>query len=84
MEVDGALWEALRQWRSDRAAEQKQPAFCVFTDATLAAIAVKRPANLSQLLTVPGVGSTKLERFGPGLLEVLKAHSPAAGSRTPS
>ena len=72
-QVDPKLWEALRQWRSERAAEQKQPAFCVFTDATLEAIASKRPANLQQLRALPGVGATKLERFGPGVLEVLKA-----------
>jgi DNA helicase-2/ATP-dependent DNA helicase PcrA len=70
-EVDTVLWEALRQWRSERAAEQKQPAYCVFTDATLAAIASKRPATLQQLLAVPGVGAAKLERFGPGVLDVL-------------
>jgi DNA helicase II / ATP-dependent DNA helicase PcrA len=70
-EVDTVLWEALRQWRSERAAEQKQPAFCVFTDATLAAIASKRPATLQQLRAVPGVGAAKLERFGRGVLDVL-------------
>ena len=48
-QVDPQLWEALRQWRSEQAAEQKQPAFCVFTDATLEAIASKRPATLQQL-----------------------------------
>jgi DNA helicase II / ATP-dependent DNA helicase PcrA len=74
-QVDPRLWEALRQWRSERAAEQKQPAFCVFTDATLEAIASKRPATLQQLRALPGVGATKLERFGPGVLEVLKAVS---------
>ena len=47
--VDPQLWEALRQWRSQQAAEQKQPAYCVFTDATLEAIASKRPATLQQL-----------------------------------
>ena len=79
-QVDPQLWEALRQWRSERAAEQKQPAFCVFTDATLEAIASKRPANLQQLRALPGVGATKLERFGPGVLEVLKSVTSAAGS----
>jgi DNA helicase-2/ATP-dependent DNA helicase PcrA len=69
--VDAQLWEALRQWRSQQAAEQKQPAFCVFTDATLEAIATKRPATLQQLRAVPGVGATKLERFGPAVLDVL-------------
>ncbi|HEX4015659.1 MAG TPA: ATP-dependent DNA helicase UvrD2 [Frankiaceae bacterium] len=84
--VDPQLWEALRQWRSERAAEQKQPAFCVFTDATLEAIASNRPANLQQLRKLPGVGATKLERFGPGVLEVLESLSSGAGSagKTPA
>jgi DNA helicase-2/ATP-dependent DNA helicase PcrA len=69
--VDPELWEALRQWRSQQAAEQKQPAYCVFTDATLEAIASKRPSTLQQLLLVPGVGATKLERFGSAVLDVL-------------
>ncbi len=79
-QVDARLWEALRQWRSERAAEQKQPAFCVFTDATLAAIASKRPATLQQLRALPGVGATKLERFGPGVLDILKTVPSDAGS----
>ncbi len=76
-EVDLALWEALRSWRSERAAEQKQPAFCVFTDATLAVIASKRPATLSQLRQVPGVGAAKLERFGDSVLAMLNDVPPA-------
>lgn len=72
-EVDLVLWEALKSWRTDRATEQKQPAFCVFTDATLVAIATTRPANLLELRKLPGVGATKLEKFGPSVLEILQA-----------
>jgi DNA helicase-2/ATP-dependent DNA helicase PcrA len=78
-EVDLALWEKLRQWRAERAAAQKQPAFCVFTDDTLAAIATRRPATLAQLRMVPGVGSTKLERFGPDVLELLQGADAVPG-----
>jgi DNA helicase-2/ATP-dependent DNA helicase PcrA len=72
-EVDPKLWEALKSWRTDRATEQKQPAFCVFTDATLVAIATARPADLLELRKLPGVGATKLEKFGPSVLEILRA-----------
>ena len=72
-EVDLKLWEALKSWRTDRATEQKQPAFCVFTDATLVAIATARPADLLELRKLPGVGATKLEKFGPSVLEILRA-----------
>jgi DNA helicase II / ATP-dependent DNA helicase PcrA len=74
-EVDLVLWEALRKWRSEQAAEQKQPAFVVFTDATLAAIATKRPTTLTQLRALPGVGSSKLERFGDAVLDVLSTYA---------
>ncbi len=71
-EVDPKVWEALRKWRSERAAEQKQPAFVVFTDATLAAIGSRRPTSLAQLRTIPGIGSSKLDKFGDEVLEVLR------------
>jgi DNA helicase-2/ATP-dependent DNA helicase PcrA len=77
-EVDLVLWEALKSWRTERATEQKQPAFCVFTDATLVAIATTRPANLLELRKLPGVGATKLEKFGASVLEILRAADGAA------
>jgi DNA helicase-2/ATP-dependent DNA helicase PcrA len=80
-QVEPKLWEALRTWRAQRAAEQKQPAFCVFTDATLEAIATKRPATLQQLRALPGVGASKLEKFGPDVLEVLAASGEAGSSK---
>jgi DNA helicase-2/ATP-dependent DNA helicase PcrA len=82
-DVDPALWEALRTWRADRSAEQKQPAFVVFTDATLAAIASRKPTTLQQLRSIPGVGSAKLERFGDDVLEVLAARRRASGAAGP-
>jgi ATP-dependent DNA helicase RecQ len=45
----------------------------VFHDATLREIATRRPASLDELGSVGGVGVTKLERYGPGLLEALQA-----------
>ena len=49
------------------------PAYVVFHDATLREIATRRPASLDELGGVTGVGATKLERYGPGLLEALGA-----------
>ncbi|MEP6464408.1 MAG: ATP-dependent DNA helicase UvrD2 [Frankiaceae bacterium] len=69
--VDGALFERLREWRREQAREQKQPAFCVFTDATLTAIAQSKPATLAELAAIGGVGSRKLEAYGPAVLQVL-------------
>ena len=44
------------------------PAYVVFHDATLREVAARRPASLDDLAGVSGVGATKLERYGPGLL----------------
>jgi DNA helicase-2/ATP-dependent DNA helicase PcrA len=70
-DLDEALFERLREWRSERANEQSLPAYCVFTDATLTAIAEARPADRAALAGIPGVGSTKLERYADEVLALL-------------
>ncbi|GAA1913430.1 ATP-dependent DNA helicase UvrD2 [Arthrobacter gandavensis] len=72
---DEATFEALREWRREAAAEAGVPAFVVFTDATLVAIAEDKPPTLNRLATLPGVGPSKLERYGEAVLQVL-AQSP--------
>ena len=71
----GALghFEKLRTWRATTAKEQGVPAYVVFHDATLREIATNLPRSLEELGTVTGVGVTKKERYGPGLLEALHA-----------
>ncbi len=49
------------------------PAYIVFSDATLKAIAEMRPASEADLLSVPGVGPAKLERYGAAFLEAIAA-----------
>lgn len=66
-----ATFEALREWRREAASEAGIPAFVVFTDATLVAIAEDRPPSLNRLATLPGVGPSKLERYGEAVLKVL-------------
>jgi DNA helicase-2/ATP-dependent DNA helicase PcrA len=68
---DEELFERLRAWRSSVAAEAKVPAYVVFTDATLVAIAETLPPDLGRLARIPGVGPAKLERYGPQVLELL-------------
>ncbi|GAA2725298.1 ATP-dependent DNA helicase RecQ [Cellulomonas aerilata] len=75
-ELDAAttdVFERLRAWRAATAKEQGVPAYVVFHDATLREIATRRPSSLEALGSVAGVGVTKLERYGPGLLEALAA-----------
>ena len=49
------------------------PAYCVFHDRTLAALARQRPATLDELAQVPGVGPSKLAKYGAAFLEALRA-----------
>jgi DNA helicase-2/ATP-dependent DNA helicase PcrA len=72
--VDDELFERLREWRLDRAQQQKVPAFVIFTDATLTAIAETKPADEEALGTIPGVGRTKLERYGADVLDLCRQH----------
>jgi DNA helicase-2/ATP-dependent DNA helicase PcrA len=67
-DVDEALYEQLRSWRLERSRELKQPAFCVFTDATLTRIAELRPSTRAALASIGGVGPAKLESFGDDVL----------------
>ncbi|MFI7588322.1 ATP-dependent DNA helicase UvrD2 [Spongisporangium articulatum] len=68
---DEALFERLRTWRLATASEASVPAYVVFTDATLVAIAETLPSDSMALARVPGVGPTKLERYGEQVLAVL-------------
>ena len=77
--VDEALFDALRGLRKRLADEQNVPAYVVFSDATLAEMAARRPGTSAELLEVNGVGQTKLERYGDAFLAVI-AEQASAGS----
>ena len=64
--------DRLRLWRREAALAAGVPAYVVFHDRTLEAIAAARPASLADLLRVPGVGDAKLRRYGEEVLEVLR------------
>jgi ATP-dependent DNA helicase RecQ len=65
--------DRLRHWRLETARAAGIPAYVVFHDATLAAIASARPGSLAELLRVSGVGEAKLRKYGDEVLEVLRA-----------
>ncbi len=71
---DEVLWESLRAWRKATADAAGVPAFVVFTDATLQAIAELQPRSQAELGTVSGVGPAKLDRYGADVLAVVAAH----------
>jgi DNA helicase-2/ATP-dependent DNA helicase PcrA len=70
---DEALYDRLKAWRLARAGDDKVPAYVVFTDKTLEAIAEARPATSQQLLKIGGIGAKKVEQYGPDVLELVAA-----------
>ncbi|MEN2736296.1 DNA helicase RecQ [Microbacterium sp. X-17] len=69
--ADAGLFEALRAWRASEAKTQGVPAYIVFGDATLRAVASARPATLADLDGISGIGAKKKETYGEALLEVV-------------
>ncbi|MCL6673614.1 MULTISPECIES: ATP-dependent DNA helicase UvrD2 [Streptomyces] len=67
-DMDEGLYERLREWRAEQARRSGQPAFCVFTDKTLVAIAEAVPDDEYELARIPGVGQRKLNRYGADVL----------------
>jgi DNA helicase-2/ATP-dependent DNA helicase PcrA len=66
-------FRSLRAWRLERAKADEVPAYLVFHNATLEAIAEHGPRTLAELAAIPGVGPTKLERYGQEVLAALAA-----------
>ncbi|MFJ2018248.1 ATP-dependent DNA helicase UvrD2 [Streptomyces nodosus] len=69
-DMDEGLYERLRAWRTVQAHRSGQPAFCVFTDRTLIAIAEAVPEDAGELTRIPGVGVRKLNRYGADVLAI--------------
>jgi DNA helicase-2/ATP-dependent DNA helicase PcrA len=74
--ADPVLASALRDWRRDRAKADAVPAYVVFSDATLEAIAAAAPTSLVQLGRLKGIGPAKLERYGGDILAVVAESVP--------
>jgi len=71
--ADRPVFESLREWRAGVAKEQGMPAYIVFGDATLRALAEQRPATLGDLDGITGIGAKKREAYGAAVLEVIAA-----------
>ena len=68
---DEELFESLKAWRKERAAAESVPAYVVFSDATLEALAEVRPNDRQALLRINGIGRAKLEKYADDVLEIL-------------
>ncbi len=72
-EADRGLFEALRSWRAETAREQGVPAYIVFGDATLRALAEHRPTSVAELEGISGIGAKKREAYGEAVVAVIAA-----------
>ena len=73
VDVDDELLAQLKDWRLRTAKDLSVPAYVVFTDNTLIAIAESLPTDDAALVAIPGIGARKLEQFGPDVLELVRA-----------
>jgi ATP-dependent DNA helicase RecQ len=62
---------ALKAWRAEVAREHNLPAYVIFHDATLRAIAERQPVTAGDLNGIPGLGQKKLEAYGAEVLRVV-------------
>ncbi|HKA94422.1 MAG TPA: HRDC domain-containing protein, partial [Acidimicrobiia bacterium] len=69
------LLGALLEWRRNLARASGVPAYVIFHDSTLEAVARDRPRSRGDLLTIPGIGPVKVERHGEALLELVGQHA---------
>jgi ATP-dependent DNA helicase RecQ len=72
-DIDAGLFQALRALRKQLASDQGVPPYVVFSDVTLEEMAARKPKNEEEMLTVGGVGETKMSRYGEQFLRILKA-----------
>jgi ATP-dependent DNA helicase RecQ len=73
-DVDEALFDTLRTWRVGQARGQDVPAFVVFHDSHLRAIAAQKPTTREALLEIKGIGPRKLEEYGAAVLKLVREH----------
>lgn len=71
-QLDTPLAQQLRGWRLRQAKSERIPAFRVFSDKTLAALAQFHPTHEGELKEIEGIGPVKLERYGHEILKILK------------
>jgi DNA topoisomerase-3 len=77
--VSPQVVEALKVWRRAEAQRRRVPAFRILTDRTVAALAASLPRTESDLLNVPGIGPTIVQKYGRDLLGILTLGIVGAG-----
>jgi DNA helicase-2/ATP-dependent DNA helicase PcrA len=81
---DEALLERLKAWRADEAGRRSVPAYVVFTDATLEAVATELPDERAGLVRIPGIGARKLDAYADALLALVRGDQPPSAVDEPA
>jgi ATP-dependent DNA helicase RecQ len=68
---ESRLYERLADWRKSKAAEESVPTYVVAHNSMLLNLAVSRPVTKAALLSVPGFGPTRVEKYGAEILGVI-------------
>ena len=76
-DADQGLYEHLRELRKTLADERDVPPYVICGNATLAALAARKPERVEDLLEVRGIGQKKAETYGKAFLEAIAAYAPA-------
>lgn len=79
---DLRLFEELKAWRLAHAEADAKPAFTVLVDTSLAEIALRKPRTLGELGSVRGIGPSKLDRYGPEILDIVAGEAAREGRAT--
>ena len=69
--VERDCLDALKAWRAEVARSHNLPAFVIFHDSTLRALAQRRPNQMDDLEGVAGIGQKKREAYGAEVLRVV-------------
>jgi ATP-dependent DNA helicase RecQ len=74
VDIDVALWEALRNCRRELADEQGVPPYVIFHDSTLQEMCARVPQSLPEFAQLSGVGERKLDKYGAVFLSAINNH----------
>ncbi|MDR2680870.1 MAG: AAA family ATPase, partial [Tannerella sp.] len=68
------LFERLRTWRREKAAELEKPSYIVFSQKALYELSHYLPADEKALLQINGIGAKKIEQFGADIIQIIRAY----------
>ncbi len=74
--MDDSLFNELKKWRLEKSKELKIPAYCIFHNKTLEELSEANIQSKSDLLQIKGIGTTTVESYGDGIIDIIKNHNP--------